>query len=50
MHPLAHETYRRALVRRFPYAAFFGYAEGAVTLYCIFHTSSNPDKWCQRLP
>ena len=21
-----------------------------VTIYCVFHTSRNPDKWRQRLP
>jgi plasmid stabilization system protein ParE len=43
------ETYRRALVRRFPYAVFYDYAVGTVTVYCVFHTSQNPDKWRRRL-
>ena len=50
MHSVAHENYRRALVRRFPYAVFYEYAEGMVTIYCVFHTSRHPDKWRQRLP
>ena len=50
VHSLAHENFRRALVRRFPYALFYEYAEGAVTIYCVFHTSRHPDKWRQRLP
>ena len=45
-----HEDYRRRLVRRFPYAVFYEYAGGAVTVYCVFHTSRNPQKWRQRLP
>ena len=49
MHAVAHENYRRALVRRFPYALFYEYAEGAVTVYCVFHTARDPDKWRQRL-
>ena len=45
-----HEEYRRALVRRFPYAVFYEYKEGTVTLYCVFHTARDPEKWRQRLP
>ncbi len=45
-----HETYRRAFVRRFPYAVFYEYANNVVTVYCIFHTSRDPNKWRQRLP
>jgi plasmid stabilization system protein ParE len=50
MHAVVHENYRRGLVRRFPYAVFYEYAEDTVTVYGIFHTSRNPDKWRQRLP
>jgi toxin ParE1/3/4 len=45
-----HEEYRRALIRRFPYAIFFECAETAVTIYAVFHTSHNPEKWRLRLP
>ena len=45
-----HEEYRRALLRRFPYAIFFEYAETAVTVYAVFHTSRDPEKWRLRLP
>ena len=50
MHAVAHESYRRGLVRHFPYAVFYEHAEGAVTVYGVFHTSRDPDKWRQRLP
>ncbi|MEI8188729.1 MAG: type II toxin-antitoxin system RelE/ParE family toxin [candidate division NC10 bacterium] len=50
MHAVVHENYRRGLVRRFPYAVFYEYEEGRVTVYGIFHTSRDPDKWHQRLP
>ena len=50
MHPIVHENYHRGLVRRFPYAVFYEHAESTVTIYCVFHTSRNPDKWRQRLP
>ena len=52
--PEAHRTvqgnYRRAIVRRFPYAIFYEYARDTVTVYCVFHSSRDPEKWRQRLP
>jgi plasmid stabilization system protein ParE len=47
---LIHENYRRALPRRFPYAVFYEYADEVVTVYCVFHTSRDPEKWIKRLP
>ena len=52
MHKLyakVHEEYRRALVRRFPYAIFYEYTDGKVIVYSIFHVSRNPKKWRSRL-
>jgi plasmid stabilization system protein ParE len=49
MHEVVHENYRRALVRRFPYAVFYEYANDIVTVYCVFHTARDPEKWRQRL-
>lgn len=39
MHAIVFETYRRGLVRRFPYAIFYEYIEGSVIIYGIIHTS-----------
>ena len=50
MHALVHENYRRGLVRRFPYAVFYEYSGQTVTVYCIIHTSRDPEKWRRRLP
>jgi plasmid stabilization system protein ParE len=50
IHAVVHENYRRALVRRFPYAVFYEHVSGTVTVYCVFHTSRDPDRWRQRLP
>ena len=50
IHAVVHEDYRRGLVRRFPYAVFYKYAEGVVTVYGVFHTSRDPNKWRQRRP
>jgi len=49
MYPVIHESYRRSLIRRFPYAVFYE-VENAITVYAVFHTSRDPDKWRQRLP
>ena len=49
MHTKVHKEYRRALVRRFPYAVFYERVAGTVTVYCVFHTSRNPERWRERL-
>ena len=48
-HALIFENYRRALVRRFPYAVFYDYVNETVTVYCVIHTAQDPKKWQQRL-
>ncbi|WHZ29966.1 MAG: hypothetical protein OJF51_004768 [Nitrospira sp.] len=49
MYGAVHENYRRGLVRRFPYAIFYEFGEGLVTVYGILHTSRDPNKWRQRV-
>lgn len=49
LHAMVHESYRRALVRRFPYAVFYEHANNIVTVYGIVHTSRDPQKWRERL-
>ncbi len=49
LYPKVHEDYRRALVRRFPYAIFYEYTGVTVTVYSIFHASQDPKKWRNRL-
>ena len=49
LHAKVHESFRRALVRRFPYAVFYEYDKGAIVIYALFHTSRHPDKWVRRL-
>lgn len=48
-HEIIYENYRRGLVRRFPYAVFYEYVDGVVTVFGVFHTSRSPEKWRQRL-
>lgn len=50
MQAVIHKQYRRALVRRFPYAIFYEHEAAVVTIYAVFHASRNPEKWRQRLP
>jgi plasmid stabilization system protein ParE len=50
MHRVVHESYRRGLVRRFPYAVFYEYADNTVTVYAVMHTARDPGKWRERLP
>ena len=50
MYPVVHESFRRSLVRRFPYAVFYEMLDETVTIYALFHTARDPDKWRQRLP
>ena len=44
-----YKQYRRALVRRFPYAIFYEYTGETIVIYCVFHTSRDPRKWRDRL-
>jgi plasmid stabilization system protein ParE len=52
IYPVVHETYRRALVRRFPFAVFFEVEgnSGSCVVYSVFHCSQDPGKWRGRLP
>jgi plasmid stabilization system protein ParE len=50
MHQCVFETYRRALVRTFPYSIFYEFADETVTVYAVFHNSQDPNKWRSRLP
>lgn len=49
--PIAHEAYRRALVRHFPFAIFFEIDDSAkrCVVYAVFHCSQDPEKWRGRL-
>ena len=49
MHQTVHEQYRRALLRRFPFALFYEYGDGRITVYAVFHVAQCPEKWLARL-
>lgn len=48
--PIVHEGYRRALVRKFPYAVFYEEATSLITIYAVFHVARDQAKWRGRLP
>jgi plasmid stabilization system protein ParE len=48
MYAVVHDDFRRALIRRFPYAVLYEHTEIVVTVYAVFHTSRDPDKWRRR--
>jgi plasmid stabilization system protein ParE len=50
IYPIVHEDYRRALVRRFPYAIFYEINAGQIVIYSVFHCSQDPQKWHSRTP
>ena len=52
IYPLVHADYRRALVRRFPFAIFFEIDTPAnrCIVYSVFHCAQDPEKWRTRLP
>ena len=52
IYPLVHESYRRALVRRFPFVIFFEIEDsrGRCVVFAVFHCSQDPAKWRGRLP
>lgn len=47
---VVYESYRRAVVRRFPYVVFYEYLNDTIIIYSVFHSSQNPQKWGSRLP
>jgi plasmid stabilization system protein ParE len=49
-HPLITETgFRRAVIRRFPYALFYRLESGRTIVHAVFHTSRNPSTLRARL-
>lgn len=51
IYPILYQSYRRALVRRFPFAIFFEIdaASNRCVVYSVFHCSQSPEKWRKRL-
>lgn len=50
IYPAVYEDYRRALMRRFPFAIFFELDnQNRRVIYSVFHCSQHPDRWTRQL-
>lgn len=49
MYPAVSRGYRRAIVRKFPYALFYEPHADRVVIRALFHTSRDPQIWRERL-
>ncbi len=50
LYEIVEDSYRQALVKRFPYSIIYGYDSTNVTIYAVTHTARDPAVWRQRLP
>ena len=48
-YPVRFHSFRRILVRRFPYAVYFEHSEGTVVVHYVFHCGQDPVKLVRRL-
>jgi toxin ParE1/3/4 len=47
--PVVHKQVRRALLRRFPYAAFYAVGDEEIVVLAFFHASRDPKRWQDRI-
>jgi hypothetical protein len=50
MHTAVYQSYRRALVRRFPYGVFYESSEATAIVNGVFHFPQDSQKWRERFP
>ena len=43
-----HREFRRALIKRFPYAVFYAVREDRIVMFAILHTARDPRLWKKR--
>ena len=46
---LIYKTFRRALVRHFPFAIFYEIQGDDLVIYSVFHCAQDPKRWKRRL-
>ena len=46
--PLVHQSFRRALMKRFPYGVFFRVRGEQIRISATVHLSRDPDRWRRR--
>ncbi|MBW4667483.1 MAG: type II toxin-antitoxin system RelE/ParE family toxin [Cyanomargarita calcarea GSE-NOS-MK-12-04C] len=49
IYKVVHDSYRRAVLRRFPYVVFYEFVDDIIIVYSVFHCSQDPKKWRNRL-
>ena len=49
MSPVAFKNYRKALMKRFPFAVFYCVSSSLLTIYAVFHCSKSPFRLTKRL-
>ena len=47
-YPTVYKSFRRIVVRRFPFALFYEIAESDIRVLAIFHTRRDPSRWQSR--
>ncbi len=47
--PVAFKNFRRALMKRFPFAVFYRVSSRVLTIYAVFHCSKSPLRLSKRL-
>lgn len=48
MYPLVYKTFRRALLRRFPYSVFYVLDASVVLIVAVIHQSRDEETWKRR--
>ena len=48
MYPAIYKSYRRIVVRRFPFALFYEIVGSELRVLAVFHSRRNPDQWRSR--
>jgi plasmid stabilization system protein ParE len=43
--PVVHKSFRRALLRRFPYSIFFTVEAERLVVHSVFHAKRDPGRW-----
>lgn len=46
---VAHRQFRRAVVRRFPFAIFYEVTADEIRVMAVFHSRRNPKRWKSRV-
>ncbi len=48
-HPVVHEGYRRAVLRRFPYSVYYELDGNQIVVHAVFHQARDSAKWRERI-